>query len=358
MGLTKFSRALSALTIVGAITASFSFTAYAATLTSASVRLGDSRPGQTTTYTLGASGFSTGQTIGCIEMDFGSAVDGTGSIAGMNTASSTFSSQSVTATGTWAVDNSQSAAHKVRLTNATPVAPQAGAQTAVWGSIVNGSTANTPYYAVITTYTTNSCATPSDSVTVQFIYTDGQAASVNVDGTLTFSVAGFTGNGVATVSGAVITNSLATTATTIPFGTATSGANRIAAQDLSVATNAGSGYTVYIRGAGTGILTNGTGATIDPLATFTNTSPGAFSAAGTEAFGYTTEDGVLGTGTTTRFSGSNKWAALSTTNSEIIYNAAATGTQTTRVGYQVGVSSTTDPGAYNATVIYTATPLY
>lgn len=354
MSLQKYTRALAVFTVLGGVVASTSLAAYAATLTSASLRLGDARTSQATTYTLAASGFSTGTNIGCIEVDLGSAVDGSGSPAGLNTASSTFSSQTITSTGTWAVDNTQSAAHKLRLTNGTPVAPQSGAQTAVFGAVTNGNTANTAYYAVITTYTSNTCATPVDTVTVQFIYTDGQATSVNVDGTLTFSVAGIAATG--TVSGATI--DATTTSTTIPFGTATAGANKVAAQNLSVATNAGSGYTVFIRGAGTGLLTNGSGATIDALTGGrTNAAPGTFTAAGTEGFGYTTEDALLA-GSSARFDGTGKWAALATTNEEIIFNGASTASQTTKVGYQVGVATTTDPGAYTATVIYTATPVY
>lgn len=354
MGIQKLSRAIAALTVIGGVVASTSLGAFAATLTSASLRLGDARISQVSQYTLSASGFTTGSTIGCIEVDLGSAVDGTGTITGLNTGSSTFVSQSVTATGTWAVSNTASADHKLRLTNGTPVAPQSGAQTAVFGAVTNGSSPNTAYYAVMTTYTTNACTTPVDTVTVQFTYTDGQAASVNVDGTLSFSVAGIASTG--TVSGATVNST--TTSTTIPFGTATSGANKVAAQNLTVATNAGSGYTVFIRGAGTGLLTNSGGATIDALTGGrTNAAPGTFSAAGTEGFGYTTEDATLA-GSSTRFSGSDKWAALSTTNEEIIYNNAPTATQTTKVGYQVGIANTTDPGAYTATVIYTATPVY
>lgn len=356
MNINRFSRALAALTVVGGVVAATSFSAYAATLTTASLRLSDSRFSQTSQYTLAASGFSTGTTIGCIEVDLGANVDGSGTVSGLSTGSSTFVSQSVTATGTWAVSNTASADHKLRLTNSTPVAPESGAQTAVFGAVTNGNTANTGYYAVFTTYTSNTCSTPVDTVTVQLIYTNGQATSVSVDGTLTFSVAGITGDNVATVSGTTITNTLATTASTIPFGTATAGANRVAAQNLAVATNAGSGYTVFVRYTGQPI--SGTGATIADLGTYTNASPGAFSAAGTEAFGYTTEDATLGTGTTNRFSGSNKWAAMSTTNEEIIFNSAPTASETTKVGYQVGISSTTDPGTYNTTVIYTATPVY
>jgi hypothetical protein len=352
MSLEKFSRAIAVLTVIGGVVVSTSLAAYAATLTTASLSLQDSRIGQTSQYTFTSSGWSTGTTIGCIEVDLGSASDGTGSIAGLNTGGSTFVSQSVSSTGTWTVSNAQSAAHKLRLTNATPVAPQIGAQTAVFGGVVNGSTANTSYYAVVKTYTDNTCATPVDSATVQFIYTDGQATSVSVDGTLTFTVAGIASTG--TVSGATVNST--TTSSTIPFGTATASSNKVAAQNLSIATNAGQGYTVFTRY--TGQLSNGAGGTISDLATHTNTTPGGFSAAGTEAFGYTTEDALLGTGTTTRFSGTDKWAAFTTTNAEIIFNSTPTVSETTKVGYQVGVANTTDPGTYNTTVIYTATPVY
>lgn len=223
-------------------------------------------------------------------------------------------------------------------------------------TITNGSTANDDYYVLFSTYNNTDCSTsPVDSVTVGFVYTDGQAVSVTVAGSLSFSVAGVTGNGSAAVNGATITNGLATTSTTIPFGTVTSSTNKVAAQDVTVSTNSGNGYTVYTRY--TGQLTAGSN-TIDNHSG-TNASPSTFSAAGTEAFGYTTEDATL-TGTADRFtsSGGNKWAAFSTTNAELIYNAAAVSSQTTRVGFQVGIASTTEPGSYTSTVVYTAVPVY
>lgn len=353
MSLQKYTRAIAALTVIGGIVASTSMAAYAATLTTASLSLSDSRISQSSSYTFSGSGWSTGQTIGCIEIDLGTTADGNGAPA-TSTAGSTLTSQSVTATGSWTIDNSQSASQKIRAVNATPVVPQSGARNIVFAGITNGATPNTSYYAVITTYTTNACTTPSDTVTVQFVYTNGQAATVNVDSSLTFSVAGVTGNGSETVNGTTITSALATTASTIPFGTATAASNRVAAQDVTVGTNAGSGYTVYVRYLGA--MGNGAGSTINDLLTHTNTTPGTFSAAGTEAFGYTTEDATL-SGTAARFTG-NKWAAMTATNEEVIYNNASAANSTTRIGYQVGIASNTPAGAYTGTVIYTATPVY
>lgn len=322
-----------------------------AALSSTSLSLGDSRPSQTGQYTITSSGFNTGQTIGCIELDLGTAADGTGTVTGLDTSSSTFSSQTITATGTWTVSNTQSAAHKLRLTNGTPVVPQSGSRNAVWGGVVNGSTAATGYYAILTTYTTNACTTPVDTTTVQFIYTDGQAVSLSVDSALSFSVAG-TSSGTS-CNGA--SSNVTTTSTTIPLSTVTTSTNKIGVQNLSVTTNAGNGYTVYTRY--TAKPTSGAN-TIDDHSG-SNASPSLFSAAGTEAYGYTTNDSTLGTGTTARFTDTgNEWAAFTTSNAEVAYNAAAVSAQTTCVGHQAGISGTTETGSYTTTVIYTATPLY
>jgi hypothetical protein len=88
-----------------------------------------------------------------------------------------------------------------------------------------------------------------------------------------------------------------------------------------------------------------------------NTTPAAFPAAGTEAYGYTTNDATLGTGTAGRFI-SNLWAAMTTTNAEVGYESAGVTSTTYRVGHQVGVSAITHPGTYTTTVVYTCTPVY
>lgn len=347
--LTQVFAAL-AIIVFAAALVPFNFVS-AAGLTSASLGLGDSRPSQVAQYTLTASGFSTGTTIGCIEVDLGTSADGTGAVSGLSTASSTFVSQTITATGTWTVSNTASADHKLRFTNVTPVAPQSGAQTAVWGAVTNGNTADTSYFGVVKTYTTDACSTPVDNVTVKLIYTSGQAVTIGVDPTLTFTVAGAASSTVC--NGA--TSNVTTTATTIPLGTPTVSANNIGVQNLTVTTNAGNGYTVYTRY--TAAPTSGANSIDDH--TGTNAAPTAFSAAGTESFGYTTNDSSLGTGTANRFtSTSNVWSRFTTGNLEVAYSNVAASSQTTCVGHQAGISGITPSGSYTTTVIYTATPVY
>lgn len=331
--------------------------AQAATLSTASIGLSDPRPSTASAvYTTTASNVTT-SSIRCIRIEFDTAANGTGGKpAGLTLTGATFSGNYVPTPGSWTVTNDNTNGFTTITLAAGEIPASAAARTAILSGITNGNTAGTSYYALFSTYNNVDCSTtPVDSVSMQFIYTDGQAVSVSVDGSLSFAVAGVTGNGSITVGGITITNGLATTSTTIPFGTVTASTNKVAAQDLTVSTNAGLGYTVSTRYTGT--PTTGT-YTISDLATHTNATPGAFSAAGTEAFGYTTEDATLGTGTTTRFNTSNKWAAYTTSNAEVAYNGAPVASQVTRVGYQVGISGATEPGAYLSTVIYTATPVY
>lgn len=335
--------------------------AQAATLTTASVSLSDPRPSTTTvTYDFLASNVTAATTVRCVKLVFSATPDGTGGVpTGMDTsvaavAVNTGSSDFFASHSGWTLDKSTNGT--LLYTNATGATPaNASGRNFVVDGITNGSQANDDKYLVFSTYTAADCSTgPTDSVTVGFIFTSGQAVSVSVDGSLTFAVAGVTGNGVITVNGTTITNTLATTSSTIPFGTVTASANRVAAQDLTVSTNSGLGYTVSTRY--TSAPTAGS-YTISDLPTHTNASPGAFTAFGNEAFGYTTEDAVLGTGTAARFTGNN-WAAFTTSNAEVAYHNAATAGQTTRVGFQVGITGATEPGAYTSTVIYTATPVY
>ena len=125
-------------------------------------------------------------------------------------------------------------------------------------------------------------------------------------------------------------------------------------QDLTAATNATNGYAIYARD--TAQPTNALAQTIANH-TGTNAAPTAFSGAGTEAYGYTTNDFTLGTGTPGRFN-ANLWAAMTTTNAEVAYEATGVSSTTYRIGHQVGISGTTRPGTYQTTVVYTCTPVY
>jgi hypothetical protein len=219
-------------------------------------------------------------------------------------------------------------------------------------SIVNSSVANTGYYLQLSTYGNTNCTSSLiNSSTVTFINTNGSTMSLTIDPTLSFTV----GTVSASTSCDGTTTTQASTSNSIPFGTVTSSANGVVCQDLTAATNATNGYTIYTRWSGP--LSSGSNNIANISGS--NSSPVAFPAAGTEAYGYTTNDSTLGTGTTNRFTnGGQKWAAMTTSNAEVAYEPTGVTSTSYDIGHQVGISGTTFAGTYTTTVIYTCTPIY
>ena len=161
-------------------------------------------------------------------------------------------------------------------------------------------------------------------------------------------------SGVA-VNGA--TTNATTTGSTVPLGTLSTGANTIAAHTLTMTTNAGSGYTVNTKYDHK--LWSAAATSTKDIDDFSgsNASPAVFSGAGTEAFGYTTEDFSL-SGTPDRFSG-GKWAAFEATNREVAYHTGPVNATTTKIGYQAGISGITPAATdYGCTVTYTMTSTF
>lgn len=323
----------------------------AASLTSGSVGISSSVPSAaSTTYTITFSGVTLSNTK-CIQAVFSTAATGGSMPTGMVTSGVTLSGTStyMPTPASWAAASAVAGTVKVTYTTGeTPAG--ASARTLVLGGITNGSTAETGYFVQFSTYGNIDCATsPLDTGVSTFIYATGQAVSMTVDPALTFDVALQAGS--TSING--VTTTVASTDGTIPFGTVTASANSIVGHSLTVTTNAGSGYSVYTRY--TQAPTNGSHP-IDDW-TGTNATPTTFSAAGTEAFGYTTSSTSL-TGTAARFSGS-KFAKFTTTNEEVAHSTAAVTSDNTKIAYQVGISGTTPAGTYNnSTVIFTATPAY
>jgi hypothetical protein len=264
------------------------------------------------------------------------------------TTTSTFTSTTLLTFGSWTVANPVNGT--VRITNAGGETPAASGNI-VWGGIDNSSAEGT-YYGIFTTYDDAGCTSGVDNTVVAFVVVDGELVQLTIDPTLTFAVN--TVGSSEPVNG--VNTTVASTAGSINFGNSvTAAAKGISAHDVAVGTNAPNGYTVYIRH--TGDLTNGALDTINNH-TGTNAVPTAFPLAGTEAWGYTTEDFTLVTGTADRFD-SNLWAGFTTANQPVMDNPGAPSvTETVRIGHQVGVASTTEAGTYQTTIIYTAASVY
>lgn len=322
-------------------------------LSGTSLLLSDPRPSQTSSYTFDSAGFTTATAVRCIDLLLNDQPDGLGTAVGTTT-SFTLDSSSIFTAGAWTEDTSTNG--RLRITNAAGEVPSGATGNLFFGNVTNGATEGTTYYGIFTSYTDASCTGGNevDQATVAYIFKDGELVQLTIDPTLAFTctavASGQSVNGVTTTT--------ASTAAGINHGSAvTFAANGISAHDINVSTNATNGYTVYVRH--TAQLTSVGGDTIANH-TGTNATPTTFAAAGTEAWGYTTEDSSLTGGTADRFTnGGPFWAGFTTTNAPIIDNTAATaGTETTRVGHQVGVAATTAAGTYQTTIVYTVASVY
>jgi hypothetical protein len=322
-------------------------------LTNTSLTPSDPRSSQAgTDYTFASSNFTTGITIRCIDLILNSAADGSGSAVGTTTSFTLGTGTDVITDASWTENTGVNG--RMRVTFATGETPAASGNI-VFENVTNGAAEAVTYYGIFTSYTDASC-TPGnevDEATVAYVLKDGELVELTIDPTLTFTCSpvavGQDVNGVTTTT--------ASTATGIDHeNNVTTGQNGISAHDLNVATNAPGGYTVYVRH--TGQLVNAAADTIDNFAG-TNVSPTTFTAAGTEGWGYTTEDNNLAGGTNNRFTTASNFAGFSTANEPVVDNTAApVGTETTRVGHQVGVSATTPAGTYQTTIIYTVASVY
>jgi hypothetical protein len=322
----------------------------AATLSGGSVSLSDSRPSQSANYTIDFDNVTTSN-IRCIKVVFSDAASGGSAPTGLSVTGVTVNASSdyVASLNSWTVATSSGT---VQVTDATGAAPaQAADRTVILDGITNGSTGDTAYFVQFSTYNNTDCSTDSvDSGKAAFIYTAGVSVSTTVDPSITFTV---NASDSATTFKDVTTD-VTTTSTTVPLGTITSSASRSAAHRIRVNTNASSGYTVYIRStqdmtAGAATISNVSGS---------NASPATFTAAGTEGWGYTTNDSTLGTGTADRFSANNTWAAFTSTNAEVAYSSTGVSNEDTLIGYRATIAGNTEAGTYETTVIFTATPAY
>jgi len=327
----------------------------AAVLTNAYVSMDDSRPSNAaTTYTFNFQGV-TASNIKCMKIQFSDSVVAGSKPTGMtlggslDVASSTYLSAMTGWTGITVTD----ATGLFTITDATGAVPGNG-NIVFNANITNASTVAVAYYARFNSYDNVDCAsTPRDSAVVSYIYTDGVTVTATVDPTLTFSVAGIT-SGVS-INGT--NTNVISTATTVPFGIITTAGNKIGGNELTVATNAANGFTVFTKN--TQLLTSGPNTIL--AHTGTNATPTTFPAAGvTEAFGYTTEDATLSGGTPARFTTGPTYAGFTTSfgTNEVFYSATPISSTAVEVGLQLSIVGTTKAGTYTTIVEYSAVPIY
>ncbi len=217
---------------------------------------------------------------------------------------------------------------------------------------------------------------------VMFAIIEAVVVTATVEATLQFTI-----SGVNNATSAKNTLTTATsTPTTIPFGTLTPNATTVAAQDLSVTTNASDGF--FVRVYQDGLLTSAAG---DTISTFQDNTPvpvtstigwiapsGTLDATNTYGhFGLASEDQglkvsgndiICGDPTTGNrafgTSTADLWAGLNGTNRMPVFchTGPADGTTEhkgrTRVVYRIEISALQPAGEYTNTLTYIATPTY
>ena len=160
-------------------------------------------------------------------------------------------------------------------------------------------------------------------------------------------------------SGATInsfTTNATTTATTVTFSTLQTGSIRVAAQKLTVTTNAAAGYSATLMQNHD--LSSNNGATI-PAVSATNSSPAAWPGGVTSAaFGYHTTDATLCIGNTSRFATDNTFAAATSTPYEVSCNTGPVTNETTNIVFKVEVESLQASGDYKNQITYVIAPQY
>ncbi len=329
--------------------------ARAGTFSPRKVTISDSRSGQTSvTYDFA---FTTTLTTSIKQIDFkfctqaGAFTDTCTAPTGFSATSGVRGSDNIAGTGR---TDSSPAANQFRSVITTPATQSTQAVTYSLNTITNPTTTNTSFFARVITYS-DTGTTEIDSGTTAFatLTSTSIAVTATVLENFTFTIAGVASGG--TVNGA--TTNITTAAATIPLGTLAVGTANIGAHDITVTTNAQSGYQVTVKATANPMLVSGS----NDIDAFTGTyaTPTTWSApTGTTAntntgfFGYTTED------TTYSAFQSNKWAGYETTARAIVSSSAGVSSQTKRIGWQAQVNSIEPAGAYTGTVVLVATPTY
>ena len=169
---------------------------------------------------------------------------------------------------------------------------------------------------------------------------------------LTMSIAGVSSG--TTVAGA--TTNISTNSGSVAFGPVQPGTIKLAAQNVIVATNALGGYSTTI--VQNQDLTKTNGVQI-PAVAASNASPAAWPGVVTSAaFGYHTTGNPLCSGTTSRFSANNTFAAASTTPFEIACSSGAVATTTTSILFKLEIEALQPSGDYQNLITYVTTSAY
>lgn len=232
------------------------------------------------------------------------------------------------------------------LTLTAPTDGVGGAAVAASDKIIITYDSTNSINASAGTYTVTISGTFGDSGSLQIaiIADDVVAVTATVDPTLTFTIG----------DNSILFGSLSSSAARWADGTAAGSATDTSAHNLTIATNAATGYVLTYNGA---TLTNGS-YTIS-VASITDDADGTF---GSEQFGMgfsTTGAGTIATGYDhNATAGLRDWAFVASTTTTVVSKATPAATETISAYYLANISTTTEPGSYSTNITYIATGIF
>jgi fibronectin-binding autotransporter adhesin len=325
---------------------------HALQLTGRSLTLSSSAPSAAaTSYTFG---FTVNQatTIKSVSIDICDSASGTctpsstGVPTGLTTTGAAVGSISgIGSGGTWT--GSLATNGRLRATNNS----NTGTPTTVsmqFTGITNPSTANSTYYARITTYSDNAYATPIDTGTVAVSTANLITVSASVDETLTFCTG---------TSGITNSSCAGATGTAVNLGALTTSSTGSGTSQVGVSTNANTGYAITVAG---NTLTSGAN-TVTALVTQTASSQGS------SQFGINLKSNstpsvgsdVSGAGTATataNYNTTNQYRFV--TGDQIASKGSSDNFRLFTVSYVANIAGSTPAGSYTTSLTYVATATF
>ena len=333
-------------------------------ITSASDTISDSAPSVAANHTIDfvtPNGMISGQTL---TLTFEAGFNLT-ALAGSNDIDVAFNGAATTTAGTAGAGTfgyTSPAGQVITLTSPTDGVASSTRLTILIGDHTASGDQQISNPSATSSYAVTVGGTMQDSGEMRVAIIDTVTVSASVDTVFDFTVAGVASG--QTVNSSPTTTVATSQVNTLPFGTLTPGTSVTLAHDLSVVTNASNGFSVTVEQSGdlqssTGADINGfiDGAYTDTPTAWTSPSASISDDATWGHWGLTSDD--------PDFSGTaDRWVAASTTPRSIFSNTTVadgtqTGTGTTRIGYQVQISSLQEAGTdYSTQLTYIATPTF
>jgi len=266
-----FKKVAGVTTLALAVIAGSTFISFAtaARLTNSSVTLSNPVPDGTSKHTIRFTA-TTAATLRGIRIQYATTAStgptkpaGLG-LTGGSVTNVTMNSVGVTAAWTSAAPTFNNTNGTVTLTNSTGTAVSSGHVISIeLSGIVNSSigdcdaeSSSDTCYSLITVASDTGLSSPVDDSVTTYTVIPAVTVTATVDPTLSVTVAGVSAANITTNdSGAVLTGAsgVTSTATTIPFGSLNTTSAKVAQQSVAVTTNAGLGYSLYVKWDGSGI---------------------------------------------------------------------------------------------------------